>query len=63
MIRDPAVGGTLQRHASQEFEERTLELNAILLSLQLVAGKMDWEATACRLPTEFAEIEKIIGSY
>src|SRR5215831_14965604 len=63
VICDPPFGWAFQRHASQQFEEGTLELNAILLSLQLVAGKVDWQATACRLPTEFAEIEEIIGSY
>src|SRR5450755_3113150 len=50
VICDPAFGWTFERNPSQQFEERTLELNAVLLSLQLVAGKMDWEATARRLP-------------
>jgi hypothetical protein len=50
VICDPPFGWTFQRHASQQFEECTLELNAILLSLQLVAGKVDWEAPARRLP-------------
>ena len=63
VICDPAFGWTFERYASQQFEERTPELNAILLSLQLVARKMDWEATARRLPTKFARFEEIIGSY
>jgi len=53
VVRDPTVSGTFQRHASQEFEERTLKLNTVLLSFQLVPGKMDGEATACRLPTKY----------
>src|ERR1700730_562689 len=63
VIRHPAFCRTFERNSPQEFEERGLERNAICFPFQLVAGKMDRQATSPDLPIEFPKIEQIVGSH
>src|SRR5258708_33123832 len=63
VIGDPAFRRTFERHTPQEFEERSLERNAINFPFQLVTGKMDRQAASPDLPIKFPNIEQIAGSH
>jgi len=63
VIGDPAFRRTFERHTPQEFEERSLERNAINFPFQLVTGKMDRQAASPDLPIKFPNIEQIVGSH
>ncbi len=63
VVRDPAFCRTYKWHPPQEFKQSSLERHAIRFSFQLVARKMDQQATSPNLPIEFAKIEQIVGSH
>src|SRR5258706_13632658 len=63
VIGDPAFRRTFERHTPQEFEERSLERNAINFPFQLVTGKMDRPAASPDLPLKIPNTEQIVGSY